>query len=120
VHAGVRARKDRRRRFSTELVQGEARVIPRAQKWLAIFDERPNERPELVEGGTFALNMLLESKRQLGAFLELTPEDDERPEDEPAQGRVEMRRTYGHLSPYATNRPPPLSAPVASGFETVA
>jgi len=109
MRASVCASEDRSRGLAAELVEGEARVVTRPQEWLAIFDESPNKRPELVQSGTFPLNMLFECERQLGAFLELTAEDDERAEDEPAKERVEMRRAHGHLSRYATDRSSPLS-----------
>jgi len=109
MRASVGVSENRSRRLAAELVEGEARVIPRPQEWLTIFDERPNERPELVQSRTFPLNMLFECERQLGAFLELAAENDERPEDETAQEWIEMGRTHGHVSRYATDRSSPLS-----------
>jgi hypothetical protein len=44
------------------------------------------------------LNVLLEGERELGAFLQLATEDDERSEDETSKERIEVRRAYGHVS----------------------
>ena len=51
LRAGMGAGEDRSRRFPGELVEGEARVLPRPQNRFAILDERAHERAELVEGG---------------------------------------------------------------------
>jgi hypothetical protein len=46
--------------------------------------------------------VLLEGERQIAAFLELTAEEHERAETEPAQGLVEKRGANGH-TPTATS-----------------
>ncbi len=45
------------------------------------------------------LDVLLEGERQLGALLELAPENDERSEDEAPEERVQVRRAHGHTFP---------------------
>ena len=86
----MRAREDRRSGLPAQLLDREPRVVARAQKRLALLDERAHERPQLVQRRAPPLDVLLERERELGAVLELAPEHDERPEREPAEQRIQM------------------------------
>ena len=70
-----------------------------------------HERPKLVQSGPLPLDVLLEGERELGALLELAPEDDERAEGEATKQRIEMRRASGHGFGYVPGRPTPAPAP---------
>ncbi len=107
--AGVCLGEDRRRRFTTQLLDGEPYVLARAQHRLALLDERSDQRPQLVQCRPAPLDVLFEGERELGALLELPPEDDEGSEDESAQEWVEMRRANGHASRYAASGASPAS-----------
>src|SRR6185436_5226904 len=98
--ARVRAREDRRGRLSAELLERQPGVLAGGKLVLAWLDERANEWLELVQRRPAALDVLFEGERELGALLELTPEQDERPEREPAEERIEMGCAHGHASGY--------------------
>ncbi len=53
------------------------------------------------------LDVLLERERKLCPFLELSPEHDERSEDESAKERIEMWRAHRHASGYAAGSSSP-------------
>ena len=108
ARACMSLREDRRRRLTSQLLEREESVLARAKHRLALLDERPHERTELVERGPGALDVLLEGERELGALLEVAAEHDERAEDEAAEQRIEMRCAYDHDSPYGScARSPP-------------
>jgi hypothetical protein len=100
---------DRRGRLAPELLYGDKRVLACAKDGLPLLDERAHERLQLVQGRAAALDVLLERERQLGALLQLAPEDDEGPEDEAAEKRIEVRRSHGHASGYEARDPSPAS-----------
>lgn len=83
---------DRGGRLPAQLLDGDTRVLASSEERLPLLDERANEWAQLVQRGAAALAMLLEREREIGAVLELAPEHDERPEDEPPEVRIEMRR----------------------------
>ena len=84
----MRAREDRGGGLAQQLVERDPRVLARRQRARARLDERPHERPVLVERRPVALHVLLERERQLVAFLERAAEEDERAEAEGAQREV--------------------------------
>ena len=106
----VGLREDRCRGLAPELLDGEPRIVARAQHRLALLDEGAHEGPELVQRRPTPLDVLLERERQLDALLELAPEHDEGAEDEAAEERVQVRGAYGHASGYALRTPSPASA----------
>ncbi|MEX2613208.1 MAG: hypothetical protein WD380_06505, partial [Gaiellaceae bacterium] len=97
----MRTGENRSSRLATQLFERKTSVLAATQDRLALFDERTNERPKLVQSRALPLDMLLEGERQLGALLEIPPEDDEGTEDEATQQWIEMRRTHGHDFRYA-------------------
>ena len=80
------AGEDRGCRLAQQLVEGDPGVVPAGEDTRTRLDERPHERPVLVEGRPAALHMLLEGERQVVTFLERTAEEDERAQTEGAQG----------------------------------
>ena len=109
MRSGVGAGEDRRGGLAGELVERETSVFTRPQQRLALLDERTHERAQLVQRRPLPLDVLLERERQLGALLELPAENDEGPEDEAAQERIEMRRAHGHVFPRTRPGPAVLS-----------
>jgi hypothetical protein len=82
--ARVRMREDRGSRLTAELFDGEPGVLASAQDRLTFLDEGADERAQFVQRGPATLNVLLEGEGEIPTFLELAPQNDERPEDESA------------------------------------
>ena len=82
--ARVRIREDRSSRLTAELFDGEPSILASAQDRLAFLDEGADERAQFVQRGPATLNVLLEGEGEIPTFLELAPQNDERPEDESA------------------------------------
>ena len=72
------------------------------------LDERPHQRPVLVERRPVARAVLLEHELDLGALLDLAAEEGERAEAEAAQGGVEVR--CAHAPGYVPPGPSPSLA----------
>ena len=103
-------REDRGRRLAAKLLDGEPRVLARAQDRLALLDERADERTQLVQRTARAAATCSSNANGSSA-----PSSSSRPsttndaEDEAAEERVEMRRAHGHDSRYAPGAAsPPL------------
>ena len=111
TRARVGLREDRGSGLAPQLLEGEQRVLARAQHRFALLDERAHEWSQLVERGPGALDVLLERERQLRALLEVPPEHDEGAEGEATEERVQMRRAHGHRFPLRGGPGSPLSAP---------
>ena len=78
-------REDRSSRLPPEFLHGQSRILAVAEDQLALLDESADERTELVQSRPASLDVLFEREREIDAFLELPPEDDERAEDEAAK-----------------------------------
>ncbi len=94
ARAGMGAREDRRSRLALQLLYGELRVGPAAERVRTRFDEGLDERPVLVQRGLVVGGVLLERKRQLGAPFELREQRAERAQAEGPQGREQLRSAH--------------------------
>jgi len=83
--AGVRAREDPRSRLAEQIVDGETCVVALGERAPAGLEERPHERPVLVQRGPAERGVLLERERQLGTAVELRAEHAEGAEAKAAQ-----------------------------------
>ena len=79
------AREDRGGRLALQLLERDQRVVPAAEPWRALLDERPHERAVLVERRPAGVLVLDERDRQLGAVVELAQEVGEGAEHEAAE-----------------------------------
>ena len=95
------SREDRRRRLASQLLERDQGIVPAAQPRGALFDERSDERPVLVEGRAGPMLVLDERDGEVGAVVELAEQERERSEDEASQGRVEVWSSRGHVTVYA-------------------
>ena len=96
LRASVRPREDRGGRLAQQLVERDPSVLAGGERTRPRLDERPDERPVLVEGRPVTLQVLLEGERQVVAFLERTAEVDEGAQTEGAQGEVKVRCANRH------------------------
>lgn len=95
------AREDRRRRLAQQLVDGELRVGPLAQRVRPVLDERLDERSVLVQRRLCVGGVLLERERKLRPTLDVREQRAEGAEAESPQRRVELRSAYDHNCAYA-------------------
>ena len=93
----VRMREDPRRRLAQQVGDGVLDVDPREEPLSPRLDEAAHERPVLVERRPAVRAVLLEGEREVHAVLELSCEDGEGAEAEPAEGVVEVRRPHPSL-----------------------
>ena len=98
---GVGTGEDGCGRFALQLLERDQRIVASAKPRCALLDERPHERPVLVQRRPPAVLVLHEGDRQLGALVELAEQIGERAEHEPAEGVLEMRSANGHGFGYA-------------------
>ncbi len=106
VRPRMGAREDPRRRLAPQLLERDHGVAEPEQPAAARLDERPHERPVLVERRPVARAVLLEHELDLGAVLDLAPEEGERAEAEAAQGGMEVR--CAHAPGYVPPGPSPF------------
>ena len=101
IASGVGAGVDRSRRLAAELLQRDERVLTATKAIGALLDERPDQRPILVERRAVAAIVLLEGEREaLPRIVELAQEVGERAEREGAQRMVELGRPRRHGNRY--------------------
>ena len=87
---------DRRGRLALQLLEREQRVVATAKPCRALLDERPHERPVLVERRAAGVLVLDERNRQLRTVVELAQQIGEGAEHEAAERGIEMRGSESH------------------------
>ncbi len=99
---------DRGGRLAGELLEGDERVLAPAQPVGALLDERPDERPVLVERRAVTAVVLLEGEgKGLAGLVELAEEVREGAERERTQRMVELWRARRHGDRYRADGPIP-------------
>jgi hypothetical protein len=95
------SREDRGGRLALQLLERDQSIVPTAKPRGALLDERPDERPVLVEGRAGPMLVLDERDGEVGAVVELAEQERERSKDEAPQGRVEVWSSRSHATVYA-------------------
>ena len=99
------AGEDRGGRLPLQLLEGDQGVVPAAEPWRTLLDERAHQRPVLVERRAAGVLVLDERDRAARLPRPAPAGDRQRRRARSHAGKLEMRSAKGHASVYASRRP---------------